>query len=157
MTPCSLVCEAKPATLCSLSRDVICFYLCLLPLEAIQQMYEASAQQNAWGKKSSLKVLRKNIPFPVSHSSCSPGHAIWLQEKPLNMQFVQLFAAGKSRMSHVGDQVAAEVGDQGWPLGVQLFGRDDLLCVQQFLVKGLLKVDTELCTIEVASRSRVSA
>ena len=62
---------------------------------------------------------------------------------------VQLFGAGKSRMSYVGDQGVAETGDRGWPLGVQLFGRDDLICVQQFLVKGLLKVDTELCTIEV--------
>lgn len=52
-------------------------------------------------------------------------------------------------MSHVGEQGVAEGGDRGWPLGVQLFGRDDLICVQQFLVKGLLKVDTELCTIEV--------
>ena len=52
-------------------------------------------------------------------------------------------------MSHVGEQGVVEGGDRGWPLGVQLFGRDDLICVQQFLVKGLLKVDTELCTIEV--------
>lgn len=49
----------------------------------------------------------------------------------------------------MGDQGLVDGGDRGWPLGVQLFGRDDLICVQQFLVKGLLKVDTELCTIEV--------
>ena len=55
-------------------------------------------------------------------------------------------------MSHVGDlQGVLDGGDRGWPLGVQLFGRDDLICAQQFLVKGLLRSDTELCTIEVSS------
>ena len=53
-------------------------------------------------------------------------------------------------MSHAGEQGVVDGGDRGWPLGMQLFGRDDLMCVQQFLIKGLLKVDTELCTIEVA-------
>ena len=56
-------------------------------------------------------------------------------------------------MSHAGGHTLADGGEEGWPLGVQLFGRERLMCVQQFLIKGLLKPETELCTIEVGPPS----
>jgi hypothetical protein len=68
---------------------------------------------------------------------------------------LQLFGTGKGRMSHTGGHNLADGGEEGWPLGVQLFGgREQLMCVQQFLIKGLLKAETELCTIEVPLQRR---
>lgn len=62
---------------------------------------------------------------------------------------LQLFGTMKGRMSQTWGHNLADGGEEGWPLGVQLFGRERLMCVQQFLIKGLLKPETELCTIEV--------
>ena len=62
---------------------------------------------------------------------------------------MQLFSTTKGRMSHQGGHVLGD-GEEGWPLGMQLFGREQLMCVQQFLVKGLFKSESELCTVEVS-------
>ena len=40
---------------------------------------------------------------------------------------------------------------EGWPLSIHLHNSQKFLCIQQLLVKGLFKQETELCTIEVRS------
>lgn len=61
---------------------------------------------------------------------------------------LQLYSTTQGRAGLPGGQPGS-TEKEGWPLGTQLFGREQLLCIQQFLVKGLFKPETELCTIEV--------
>lgn len=65
------------------------------------------------------------------------------------LPLLQLFGGGGAKSSQGDGSAFLGRAVEGWPLSIHLHGTDKFMCIQQLLVKGLFKQETELCTIEV--------